>query len=89
MPCMYILYSVKLDKYYVGASTELRRRLYEHSIGHSKFTSLGVPWQLAYKEEFNTLQEAKKSELKIKKMKSLCAETPFAKIPGSKSSEDL
>jgi putative endonuclease len=70
MPCMYILYSAKLDKYYVGACTHLERRLYEHNIGHSKFTSLGVPWELLYKEEFETLPEAKSRELKIKKMKS-------------------
>ena len=70
MPCMYILYSTKLDKYYVGACTESGRRLYEHNIGHSKFTSLGAPWKLLYKEEFETLQEAKSRELKIKKMKS-------------------
>jgi putative endonuclease len=70
MPCMYILYSAKLNKYYVGACTELERRLYEHNIGHSTFTSLGVPWKLVYKETFETLQEAKSRELKIKKMKS-------------------
>lgn len=35
---MYILYAEKLNKYYVGACTDLERRLYEHNIGHSKFT---------------------------------------------------
>ncbi len=70
MPYIYILYSAKLDKYYVGACTDLTRRLYEHTIGHSKFTSLGIPWQLKYSEEFETLQLDKKRELKIKKMKS-------------------
>ncbi len=70
MPYMYILYSEKLDKYYVGVCIDLERRLYEHSIGHSKFTSTGVPWIIAYKEEFETLQEAKKRESQIKKMKS-------------------
>jgi putative endonuclease len=44
--------------------------LHEHNIGHSKFTSTGIPWQLKYKEEFETVQEAKRRELAIKKMKS-------------------
>ena len=66
----YIIYSAKLNKYYVGACTELERRLYEHNIGHSKFTSTGVPWVLKYSKEFETLAEAKKWELYIKKMKS-------------------
>ena len=70
MPFMYILFSEKLNKYYIGACTELKRRMYEHNIGHSKFTSTGIPWQLKYKEEFVTLIEAKKRELIIKKMKS-------------------
>jgi predicted GIY-YIG superfamily endonuclease len=30
----------------------MERRLYEHNIGHSKFTSLGTPWKLLYTEEF-------------------------------------
>ena len=70
MPFVYILYSVKLKKYYVGACTDLDRRLYEHNLVHSKFTSTGVPWILRYQESFVTLQEAKKRELLIKKMKS-------------------
>jgi putative endonuclease len=48
----------------------MERRLYEHNIGHSKFTSTGVPWVIVYKEIFETLQEAKKREAFIKKQKS-------------------
>lgn len=70
MPWMYILYSEKLSKYYIGACIDMERRLYEHNIGHSKFTSLGVPWKLVYREEFETLEAAKKRELQVKKMKS-------------------
>jgi putative endonuclease len=70
MSFTYILYSKKLDKHYIGSCTNLERRFYEHNIGHSKFTSLGVPWVIAYYEEYLTLQEARKRELQIKKMKS-------------------
>jgi putative endonuclease len=70
MPFMYILYSEKLDKYYVGACTDLERRIYEHNIGHSKFTSTGMPWIIKYKEPFDSLKDAKKRELEIKKRKS-------------------
>lgn len=70
MPFTYIIYSEKINKYYIGACTDLQRRLYEHNIGHSKFTSTGTPWELKYNEEFETLQEAKKRELEIKKKKS-------------------
>lgn len=60
MPYTYILFSSKLNKYYIGACSDLERRLYEHNIGHSKFTSTGVPWILKHSEFFETLQEAKK-----------------------------
>ena len=70
MAWVYILHSKKIDKYYVGACSDLDRRIYEHSIGHSKFTSTGIPWELVYKEEWEDLVLAKQRELKIKKMKS-------------------
>ena len=46
MPYTYILYSAKLNKYYLGACIDIDRRFYEHNIGHSKFTSTGMPWLL-------------------------------------------
>ena len=70
MPYIYILYSEKLNKYYVGSCVNLERRLYEHNIGHSKFTSLGIPWKIVYTEELETEQWARKRELDIKKKKS-------------------
>jgi putative endonuclease len=70
VPCFYILHSQKLGKYYLGACTEIKRRLYEHNIGHSKFTSTGIPWTLVYSEEFIDLKDAKAREMKVKKMKS-------------------
>ena len=70
MAWVYFLYSKKIDKYYVGACRDLDRRLYEHNLGHSKFTSTGTPWELVFKEEWEDLVLAKQREMKIKKMKS-------------------
>ena len=70
MPYTYILFSEKLKKYYVGACINMERRLYEHNIGHSKFTKTGMPWKIVYTEEFEILQQAKVRENTIKKMKS-------------------
>ena len=70
MANLYILYSIKLDKYYIGACLNLERRLYEHNIGHSKFTKTGIPWSIVHIEYFDSLILAKKRELAIKKMKS-------------------
>ncbi len=70
MPVTYIIYFAKLNKYYIGACIDFQRRFYEHNIGHSTFTSTGIPWEKKFLREFATLQEAKTFELKVKKMKS-------------------
>jgi putative endonuclease len=66
----YILYSSKLDKYYVGSTTDMQRRLEEHNRGKEKFTKTGMPWLLVHKEIFEEIKQARQRELQIKKMKS-------------------
>ena len=61
---------MKLDKYYVGSTINKEDRLAKHNRGAEKFTSLGIPWQMVYFEQFATLREARKRELEIKRKKS-------------------
>ena len=70
MPYTYILFSEKLNKYYIGACTDLKRRLYEHNMGHSTFTKTGIPWEIVYTEQYDTLPLAQERERKIKARKS-------------------
>jgi putative endonuclease len=67
---LYILFSQKLNKYYIGSTPDLERRIAEHNRGKDKFTKTGVPWVLVHKEVFEELKEARQRELQIKKMKS-------------------
>ena len=67
---MYILYSEKVNKFYVGSCVNLARRLYEHNIGHSKFTRTGMPWTLVHSEEFESTLEAHRREMEVKARKS-------------------
>ena len=66
----YILYSEKLNKYYIGSTTNIERRLLEHNRGKEKFTKTGCPWILVYMEIFTDLLDARRRELHIKKQKS-------------------
>lgn len=66
----YILFSEKINKYYVGSTIDIERRLMEHNRGKEKFTSAGCPWILVYKESFSELTGARKRERHIKKQKS-------------------
>ena len=67
----YIVYSEKCDKYYVGHTDSLDRRLIEHNIGKGgKFSSLCLPWKLVYSEHFDTRAQAMKREREVKNKKS-------------------
>ena len=54
----YILYSESIDKYYVGHTDDLNWRLERHNSGWGKFTKRGIPWTLAYTEEFQKKYES-------------------------------
>lgn len=66
----YILYSPKIDKYYVGYTHDLELRVERHNSGWGKFSSSGIPWKLVYSEEFNSKSDALKREREIKGRKS-------------------
>jgi putative endonuclease len=51
MVFVYVLHSKVADKYYVGMTTNLLKRLAEHNAGRSKFTSGYGPWVVVYFEE--------------------------------------
>ena len=67
---LYIIYSNSKDRYYVGHSDNLLRRIPEHNSGQCKSTKYGTPWELVYSKLFNSRSEAMKEEYKIKRMKS-------------------
>lgn len=67
---LYIIYSHKLDRYYVGYTDDLAWRIERHNSGWGRYTKTGIPWKLVYQEEFETKSEAIKREREIKKKKS-------------------
>ena len=68
---VYIIYSQKLDKFYIGFTSNIQIRINEyHNQGRSKFTSRGTPWELSYSEIFQTEIEAMRREKQIKNKKS-------------------
>ncbi len=59
---VYILKSKIKDITYAGHTDNIERRLIEHNSGKSIFTKKFKPWDLIYKEEFITVEEAIKRE---------------------------
>ena len=85
----YILFSQRINKYYIGHTNDLNRRLYEHNIGHTTFTKTGIPWILMYSRAFESKADAYFHEREIKRHKSrvyiekliVAAKMPNAETP--------
>ncbi|HMR81523.1 MAG TPA: GIY-YIG nuclease family protein [Niabella sp.] len=73
MPACYILYSKRLNKYYVGAtSIDATERINRHFSGYyeGKFTSNTDDWELFLEIDCLHVKQAFKIEAHIKRMKS-------------------
>lgn len=68
MPYVYILQD-KREKYYVGSTVDLGTRLKQHELGHTQTTRNMECPELVFSQEFKTLEQARKIELKIKNWK--------------------
>ncbi|MCU0375861.1 MAG: GIY-YIG nuclease family protein [Chitinophagaceae bacterium] len=63
---VYILWSVSVQKFYIGQTQDLENRLMEHNAGEGRFTRLGRPWVLVYQQACVSRTEAMLLEKKIK-----------------------
>ena len=66
----YIIFSEKLNKFYVGHTENILQRLMQHNNGISEFTSKANDWILVYEEKFIDRKNAFDREREIKKKKS-------------------
>ena len=73
MASCYILYSERIDSFYVGSTTEpigLRLERHNSKYYENKWTSRGIPWTLYFEIPCDSIQLARSLEFHIKKMKS-------------------
>jgi len=66
---VYIIKSDRNDRYYIGVTADLRRRLRYHNGGANRSTRKQGPWQVVYSEEFSSKENAWRWERQIKKYK--------------------
>ncbi|KKP79973.1 MAG: excinuclease ABC subunit C [Candidatus Moranbacteria bacterium GW2011_GWF2_35_39] len=70
MNCVYILRSTKNQKFYIGSTNNLKRRIKEHSKGTGcLYTRLNGPWILICFKKCFSIKEARIEEKKIKSYK--------------------
>lgn len=70
MNCVYILQSLANGRFYVGSTNDLNRRIAEHNAGKTKSLQYLRPLQLVFHQEYQTLEQARRIEYKLKKLKS-------------------
>ncbi len=63
---VYVLYSVKFDKIYIGHTSDIEKRLLQHNSGKHRYTKRYIPWIIIYFEKFDTRAEAMKREKELK-----------------------
>lgn len=67
---LYILKSFSTNKYYTGISDNAEKRLGFHNTIEKGFTSRYRPWEIVFKQEFESKELAGEAERKIKNWKS-------------------
>ena len=72
MATVYVLYSRKLDSFYIGSCNDISIRLAEHNQGKfsSSYTSKTDDWELYYSKSELEHGQALKIESHLKRMKS-------------------
>src|SRR5438093_8496418 len=63
---VYLLHSVRDDGFYIGFSTDLKRRLSQHTRGASFATKSRGPWKLIYYEAYTEREDAEGREKFLK-----------------------
>ncbi len=67
MYTVYVLYSEKYDKLYIGFTSDLEARLKSHNeLGKKGFTVRYRPWKLIHTEHFENKVDAMKREKQLK-----------------------
>lgn len=67
---VYIIYSITVDKFYIGYTENLEQRIANHQVGLGNWTKNKGPWVLKYYETFDTVREGLQREIQLKKARN-------------------
>ena len=67
---LYILKNSETNRYYIGSTLNLNRRLKEHKRGKTRTTRVLQTFSLVYVEKFDKIGEARAREKQLKSYKS-------------------
>jgi putative endonuclease len=70
---IYLIKSQQNEQLYIDYTNDLRRRFEEHNAGLSAATKPYRPYTLVYYEAYQSIQDARKREIKLKRFKNTYA----------------
>ena len=69
MAYVYILKSLRDSRYYIGSTANLEQRIKHHFAGYTPSTNRFGKLELVFAQEYKYLEEARRIERKLKKLK--------------------
>ena len=66
MHYVYLLRSQVTNKFYIGSTSDLKKRFYQHNQGNNTSTKSGIPWDIVYYEAYSEKTFALATERKLK-----------------------
>jgi putative endonuclease len=63
---VYVLKSLKNNRFYTGSTSDISRRLNEHNSGKNKSTKYTYPFELVYQERYDSRSAAYRREMYLK-----------------------
>ncbi len=69
MAFVYILKSLKTNRFYIGSTINFEKRFNKHQLGYVKSTKNGRPWKKLLVQKYNSIKQAKMIEYRLKKLK--------------------
>lgn len=67
---VYILYSTEYDKYYIGHTNDIERRIKEHNSDRAGWTKPYQPWKIVHEEACTDRSTAVEKEKYLKSLKN-------------------
>jgi len=68
---VYILKSEKFNRFYIGQTKDLKKRIEHHNGSKARWTKRYQPWVLVHFEEYESRAEALKRETALKSLKNI------------------
>lgn len=66
---VYVLKSKKTNRYYVGCTADIMKRLKQHNSEETKSTRYGCPWELICHKQFDSQEQTYLTEKLVKSYK--------------------